>query len=173
MELDLDSTTNVTKGKTAAEFDILIHKWMKRCVEAATLPTLIDIFKPILPELINEIKECHSQGEDYMLQEFKKGISIIVKERQLVEKQNKLDDLISEAEKRDKVQIQLVPTPEQVTNGVIYKSKKDELVRLQDMLDKLTDENYELMNKVREEDVKKQEKISKLETEIDQFNKRI
>ncbi|KAI7905338.1 uncharacterized protein BX663DRAFT_317564 [Cokeromyces recurvatus] len=100
-----------------------------------------------------------------MIQEFK--------DRQLIEKQKKLDELIEEAEKRERVKTQLVPTPEQVTNGIIYKSKKDELHRLQETLNKLIEENYELMNKIKDQDLQKQEKVSKLESELSQFDENI
>lgn len=43
--------------------------------------------------------------------------------------------MLKDAEERDRVRIHLLPTPNQVSTGIVYKTKKAEIVRLQKILD--------------------------------------
>jgi regulator of extracellular matrix RemA (YlzA/DUF370 family) len=72
----------------------------------------------------------------------------IIEARDLIQKQNKLDKLKQEAKDRDQLKqetkgkdqkkVLLVPTPTQVFMGVVYKEKQAELIRLQNMLDQVS-----------------------------------
>lgn len=64
-----------------------------------------------------------------------KGVRAIIKDSNLVERQNKLDKMLKDAEERDRVRTHLLPTPNQVSTGIVYKTKKAEIVRLQKILD--------------------------------------
>lgn len=56
----------------------------------------------------------------------------------MTEKQNKLDRLKEEAESRKRVEAQLVPTPSQVTEGVLHRTKRQEVLRLEKVLENVS-----------------------------------
>lgn len=43
--------------------------------------------------------------------------------------------MLTDAKERERVSTHLVPTPNQVSLGIVYRSKQKELLRLQKMLD--------------------------------------
>ncbi|KAK4511705.1 uncharacterized protein ATC70_007248 [Mucor velutinosus] len=160
-------------GKTAKEFNILAGKYIEGSVKAALIPLVKEAFLPIIPDQTEAIEECYSQGKDYMEKQLKKHVYQIIKENDLVEKQNKLDQMLTDAKGRERVSTHLVPTPSQVSLGIVYKSKQMELLRLQKMLDDLTEENYKQMNAIRTEIKEKREKQATFDKQIKQFSKTV
>ncbi|KAL9536693.1 hypothetical protein MBANPS3_012447, partial [Mucor bainieri] len=156
-------------GKTAEEFNILAGKYIEGSVKAALIPLVKEAFLPIIPDQAEAIEECYSQGKEYMDKQLKKHVYQIIKENDLVEKQNKLDQMLSDAKERERVSTHLVPTPTQVSLGIVYKSKQRELLRLQKMLDDVTEENYKQMNAIRTDIKEIREKQATFDDQIKQF----
>ncbi|KAI8643741.1 hypothetical protein BD408DRAFT_414473 [Parasitella parasitica] len=160
-------------GESADKLKILLRKYVSGSVRAAILPDMKKMFVAVMPESTEAIDECYVQGEAYMDHNLKKGVRQIVEETNLVEKQNKLDRMLADAEKRERVSTHLLLTPSQVSIGTVYKAQKNELIRLQKMLDDITEENYKLMNEIRKRIREKQDKAMKIDLSIDQFTKSI
>ncbi|CAO0800866.1 unnamed protein product [Mucor circinelloides] len=160
-------------GKTAEEFNKVAGKYIEGSVKAAVLPLLKKVFQQLLPDQTEAIEECYLQGRDYMDKHLKKYIPQIINDNGLVEKQNKLDQLLKDAEERERVNTHLLPTPNQVLLGTVYKAKQMELIRLQKMLDDITEENYIQMNAIRAGIKEKQEKEAAVNKEIKHFTKTI
>ncbi|CEP11223.1 hypothetical protein [Parasitella parasitica] len=145
-------------GESAEKLKILLHAESKAsnlCLDNDSLPDMKTMFAAVIPESAEAIDECYSQGEAYM------------------DHNLKLDQMLEEAKKRERVSTHLLLTPSQVAIGTLYKTQKNELIRLQKVLDDITEENYKLMNEIRKGIREKQEKAARIDSSIDQFAKSI
>ncbi|KAI8090963.1 uncharacterized protein B0P05DRAFT_528196 [Gilbertella persicaria] len=161
------------KRQTAVEFDRLSDKWTELCFKVIELPRLLKILQPVVPDLEKEIKGLHKQGREYMEQELKTGVQSILETHDLVQKHNTMDRLVHEAKQRPPVQHQILPSPAQVKQGVMNKAKMMKIEQLQNMLDDLTQQNYELMNEIGLGQERKAAKITKLNEIMDEFTENV